>query len=97
MTPNIHMHAHLKEDLLSYGPAYEFWLFSFERYNGILGNQPTNNRLPEPQLMQRFIDDNSAYSFQFPIEFGEELSPLCMTEARLTGSVSDTLAEFSSC
>ena len=92
VTPNIHMHAHLKEDLLSYGPAYEFWLFSFERYNGILGNQPTNNRLPEPQLMQRFIDDNSAYSFQFPIEFREELSPLCMTEARLTGSVSDTLA-----
>ena len=87
------MHAHLK---LSYGPAYEFWLFYFERYNAILGNQPTNNRLPEPQLMQRFIDDNSAYSFQFPVEFGEKLSPLCMTEARLTGSVSDTLADFSS-
>ena len=47
--------------------------------------------------MQRFIDDNSTYSFQFPVKFGEELSPLCMTEARLTGSVSDTLADFSSC
>jgi len=43
VTPNMHMHAHLKEDLLNFGPVYDFWLFSFERYNGILGNQPTNN------------------------------------------------------
>ena len=41
----IHMHCHLREVLLDYGPVQEFWLFSFERYNGILGNQPTNNRL----------------------------------------------------
>ena len=95
VTPNIHLHVHLKEELLNYGPVYEFWLFSFERFNGILGNQPTNNRLPEPQLMQRFVDDNSAYALQFPEEFKEDFSPLCMTETRLTGSVSDTLADFS--
>ncbi len=96
VTPNMHMHAHLKEDLPNYGPVYEFWLFSFERYNGILGNQPTNNRLPERQLMQRFINDNSTYSFQFPEEFKDDLNPLYMTETRLAGSVSDTLLlEFS--
>ena len=94
VTPNMHMHAHLKEDLLNYGPVYEFWLFSFERYNGILGNQPTNNRLPEPQLMQRFIDNNSANSFVFPDEFNEDFNSLCMPETRLVGSVSDTLADF---
>ena len=96
VTPNMHMHTHLKGDLLNYGPVYEFWLFSYERYNGTPGYQPTNNRFPEPQLMQRFINDNSAYSFQFPDEFRDELSSLCMTEARLTGSVADTLADFSS-
>lgn len=41
VTPNMQMHAHLKEDLLNFGPVYDFWLFSFECYNGILGNQPT--------------------------------------------------------
>lgn len=46
--------------------------------------------------MQRFISDNSAYSFHFPDEFREELSSLCMTEAKQTGSVADTLADFSS-
>ena len=96
VTPNMHMHAHLKEDILNYGPVYEFWLFSFERYNGILGNQPTNNRLPEPQLMQRFVSDNSAYSFQFPDEFRDEFESLCMLESSVTGSLSDTLTNFSS-
>ena len=41
--------------------------------------------------MQRFIDDNSTYSFPFPEEFKEDFSSLCMTETRLTGSVADTL------
>ena len=94
ITPNMHMHAHLKEDILNFGPVYEYWLFSFERYNGILGNQPTNNRLAEPQIMQRFIGDNSAYSFTFPDEFKEEFGSLCILESSVTGSLSDTLTDF---
>ena len=43
VTPNMHLHCHLKDIILDFGPVQEFWLFSFERYNGILGNQPTNN------------------------------------------------------
>ena len=93
VTPNMHLHAHLKECILDYGPAYEFRLFSFERYNGILGNQPTNNHLIEPQLMQRFLENNSAYAFQFPEEFSDEFTPHCQTQARVTGSVSDTLID----
>ena len=38
VTPNMHMHTHLVECIMDYGPVYAFWLFSFERYNGILGN-----------------------------------------------------------
>ena len=45
VSPNMHMHGHLKEVVLDYGPVQEFWLFSFERYNGILSKQPTNNRV----------------------------------------------------
>ena len=33
---------------------HSFWLFPFERYNGILEGQPTNNRSIELQLMRRF-------------------------------------------
>ena len=29
VTPNLHLHGHLKDGLLDYGSVYEFWLFSF--------------------------------------------------------------------
>jgi len=33
-TPNMHMHLHLKDCLLDYGPLYSFWCFPFKRLNG---------------------------------------------------------------
>ena len=36
-TMNMHLHCHLKRTVLDYGPEYAYWLFSFERFNGILG------------------------------------------------------------
>ena len=35
-----------------------FFILSFERFNGLLGDLPTNNRLIETQVMQRFVHDN---------------------------------------
>lgn len=58
ITPNIHMHAHLASCVRVYSPLHGFWLFSFERYNGILGSQPNNNCSIEIQLMNRFLKDN---------------------------------------
>ena len=77
ITPNMHLHGHLKEIMLDYGPMQEFWLFSFERYNGILGKQPTNNRLIEAQLMHRFLRDNKINSLSYPDEFGEDFFSIC--------------------
>ena len=57
LTPNMHLHLHMKECLLDYGPTYSFWLFSCERYNGILGAFKTNNRNIETQIIQRFLAD----------------------------------------
>ena len=73
ISPNMHIHAHLREVYLDYELSQEFWLFSFERYNGILGKQPTNNKNIEPQLMQRFLRDNFAFSLPCPQEFKEDL------------------------
>ena len=44
ITPNMHMHTHLHECILDFGPSHGFWLFAFERYNGLMGKQPNNNR-----------------------------------------------------
>ena len=42
ITPNMHLHGHLKDVIEDYGPLHCFWLFSYERFNGILGNYPNN-------------------------------------------------------
>ena len=60
ITPNMHMHCHYKDMLPDYGPVHSYWLFSYERYNGILGSQPNNNKNIELQLMKRFIRDGHA-------------------------------------
>ena len=54
-TPNLHLHMHLKECLLDYGPPHAFWCFSFERFNGILGSYHTNKRDIESQFMRKFL------------------------------------------
>jgi hypothetical protein len=64
--PNMHLHGHLKECLLDYGPMYGFWCFSFERYNGLLGSFKTNHRAPEIQIMRKFIVLSFCYDFAAP-------------------------------
>ena len=69
ITPNMHLHGHLKDVILDYGPVQEFWLFSFERYNGILGKQPTDI---ESQLMERFLRENAVQSSCYPEDFRDD-------------------------
>ena len=55
---NMHLHCHLCECVLDYGPVYGFWCFSFERYNGILGSLHISNRQIEVQLMRKFLEQH---------------------------------------
>ena len=87
ITPNMHQHCRLKEVILDYGPVYVFWLFSYERYNGIMQHQPNSSHCIEIQIMRRFIQDNMAYAFQPPSEFSDQIGGLCDLQQRLTGSV----------
>ena len=54
LTLNSHLHLHLNKVYKDFGP---YWLFSFEHYNGLLGQCQTNHRAIEIQLMQKFISD----------------------------------------
>jgi len=52
-----HVHLHLSTSYKDYGPCYGFWLFSFERYNGLLGKYHTNQLSIEIQIMRQFVND----------------------------------------
>ena len=78
ITPNMHLHYHLKQSLLDYGPIHNFWLFSLQRHNGILEHFLSNNRSIEIQLMQRFIREFelSPSCHNLPISYKTDFSSL---------------------
>lgn len=51
----MHLHLHLKQCILDYGPLHAFWCYPFERFNGILGNIHFNRKSIESQLMKKFL------------------------------------------
>ena len=69
VTPNMHLHSHLVNCVLDYGPVYSFWLFRFERYNGILGDHGTNQRAVEIQLMHKFTSSQYVNDLPLPVAF----------------------------
>ena len=63
-TPNMHMHCHLMECILHYGPASAFWNYPFERYNGVMQSFVGNWMMPEMQMMKRFTAYQRASCFE---------------------------------
>lgn len=53
-TPNLHLVCHLAQCVHKHGPLYAFWLFSFERMNGILSSFQTSNQDITIQIMRKF-------------------------------------------
>jgi len=74
--PNMHLHGHLKECILDYGPMTNFWCFSFERFNGILGSFTTNNRSVEVQMMRKILAENMLTGISLPNDFKEVFHPI---------------------
>jgi hypothetical protein len=72
----MHLHTHLLDCILDYGPVYSFWLFSFERYNGILGEYCTNQRSVEIQLIRKFTSNQMIKDIPFPNTFKEIFQPI---------------------
>ena len=95
VTRNIHLHGHLVSCLRQYGLLYSFWLFSFERHNGILGNISNNKRNIEIPLMKRFDRDNQMMNLKYQTAGQAEMQGvfekmLIMNSQR--GTLSDVLA-----
>ena len=70
------MSCHIKECILDYGPINNFWLFSFERFNSVLGKLPNNNRSIEVQMMRRFLSDTNSMRIKLPTDFKEDFEQL---------------------
>ena len=74
VTPNMHLHCHLKECVIDCGPVHTFCCFSFERFNGV------NGRSVEVQLMRKLLAGRFVWDVTFPTEFQENFMPLFTLE-----------------
>ena len=95
VTPNMHLHCHLEECIFNYGPIYSFWLFSFERYNGMLGKIPSNKKNVEIQFMRRFLRDSMILTQELPEEERTTFEPLILSTCSAMinrGSLIETLS-----
>lgn len=92
---NLHLHGHLHECVKDYGPVYSFWLFSFERMNGILGSYYTNSRNISIQLMRRYLESKLCLPYHWPAEFKDIFLPLLENHKYQKGSLQPTSFESS--
>lgn len=63
---NMHLHLHLKQTLLDFGPTHTTWCYAYERFNGFLGSYYINRKAIEPQIMQRFLQHQGIYAMPVP-------------------------------
>ena len=82
ITPNMQLHLHLRECVENYGCIYRFWLFSFERYNVILGSYHTNNKTVEIQIMRKFMTSGTVANMQYslPTQYSDLFLPNCKAQ-----------------
>ena len=56
VTPNMHLHLHLMDSILDFGPIYSFWLYGFERMNGDIKKMTVNFKTAfEVTYMKKFL------------------------------------------
>ncbi len=83
----MHLAAHLTDCIRNHGPVYGFWLFAFERMNGIAVSFHTNTHNIPIQIMRKLTSMQSTDSSLWPSEFQNEFSSLLHEHKK--GTLSD--------
>ncbi len=96
LTPNMNLAAHITDCIQNHGPVYYFWLFAFDRMNGIMGSMPTNNHQIPVQLMRKLTCMQVTDASQWPSEFEMKFTSVLNTFPRECGSLAPTVEHVSS-
>ena len=93
LTPNMHLRGHLASVIQDYGPVYSFWLFPYERLNGILGSYHTNSQNISVQLMTRFWDHDLYSTYKWPQDMIDTFYPVISKCKCSVGSLKQSTLE----
>lgn len=56
LTVNNHLHGHLKNTIEDFSVPHAYWLFGFERFNGVFSRFKTNNHNVELTFMRKYTE-----------------------------------------
>lgn len=56
LTINNHLHGHLKKTIEDFSVPHAYWLFGFERFNGVFGKYKNNNHNVELTFMKTYTN-----------------------------------------
>ena len=90
---NLHLHGHLKACILDHGPVYSFWLFAFERLNGVMESFHTNFNDVSLQLMRQFTEMHSLGFEYWPREYKQDFIHLLKSQHYNKGSLMQSSLE----
>ncbi|OAD66761.1 hypothetical protein PHYBLDRAFT_152031 [Phycomyces blakesleeanus NRRL 1555(-)] len=91
LTCNIHLHLHFRETINNFGPVYGYWLFGFERYNGLLKKIDTNRKDGfEATYIKTFINDAYKGNYMRKVLICPSLVPFIPLLQKLTSSATTT-------
>ena len=90
----MHFAAHITECIRDPGPVYAFWLYAFERLNGLQGSYSTSHHDVTIQLMRKFILMQDVSLSQWPEELKAEFAPLFRSCFGEKGSLSETMSTY---
>ncbi|CAG8843139.1 30857_t:CDS:2, partial [Racocetra persica] len=88
-SPNMHLHKHLQECMIDYGPWYSFWCFAYEQ----LGSFPNSNRNMELEVLENFnrqiyIQQIKAKAYHYlPRNFLSSLDLIAQINVEKTGTL----------
>ncbi|XP_022102683.1 uncharacterized protein LOC110985747 [Acanthaster planci] len=77
ITPNMHLHTHLKECIIDFGPVPAFWCFAYERFNGLIADIPTNNSNIEVQFMRSVTRIPFVKNINHHLDFSKDFLDIC--------------------
>ncbi|KAG1140043.1 hypothetical protein G6F37_013052 [Rhizopus arrhizus] len=98
VTPNMHLHLHLKDSIQDFGPIYAFWLYGFERLNGDIKKMTVNYKTAfEVTYMKKFLSVVHYGDYIRNLPQGIKQNPVMMSSfGYLSPTPSDSLVASSS-
>ena len=91
LTPNMHLLGHITDCMNDHGPVYAFWLYTFERLNGVLGSFSTSQHDISMQIMRKLKSMQSYFAGNASHNFSSNFSHLFTPYIKESGSLLETM------